>query len=147
MFYEIVNPSDQAFFEAPNLMIAGLVTVILGGGQYSATSEDEDAADVPFFMFGGWDEWWAENGDGETSEMAGERHKPALVKALRSVCYGDLKERKLFDAALSAIDDPKKRETFIEEWNDTHRSSMNNIMGRAHKLADSLEEESQDAAE
>lgn len=140
MFYEIVNPSDQAFFESPNLMLAGLVTIILSGGQYSAISEDDSASDVPFFMFGGWDEWWAENGDGGPSEMAGERHKEDLIKVLRSVCYGDLKERKLFDAALKAIDDPGKRKAFVEEWNDTHRSSLNNIMGRAHKIADDLEE-------
>lgn len=140
MYYEIVNPSDQAFFEAPNVMIAGLVTIILGGGQYGATPQEDGAQEVPLFLFGGWDEWWAENGDGGPSEMAGERHKEALVTALRSVCYGDLKQRQLYDKALAAIDDPQKRKTFIEEWNDTHRSSLNNIMGRAHKIADDLEE-------
>lgn len=140
--YELVNPSDSCTFQAPTVHIATLVTVLLGGGQYSATLLDKDdatARDIPFFMFGGFDGWWAEHGDGGPSEGAGDRGGRPLVEALRSVCYGGAETRRLFDAALAAIDDPAKREAFIAQWNDEKRTSMNNIMGRAHKMADHLE--------
>ena len=139
MLYELINPSDETHFEAPNLMIAALVTVMLGQGQYQAKPEDETAEEVPFFMFGGFDEWWAEHFPDEQAEGAGDRHATELAAALRSVCYGDLRERCLYDRALNAIDDPGKRAAFIADWNDKHRSSLNNIMGRAHAMAGGLE--------
>lgn len=139
MYYEIINPSDKCFFKADDLKIAGLVTVILGNGQYGAEPEEEGAPNVPLFLFGGFDEWWAQNGDGE-SEGAVDRNAPEIIAALRTVCYGDLRERALFDEACAAIDDPQKKADFIESWNDKHRSSMNNIMGRAHAIAEKLEQ-------
>jgi hypothetical protein len=142
VLYELVNPSDACTFQAPNTLIATLVTVVLGGGQYSATLLDTDAPghrDVPFFMFGGFDEWWATHGDGGPSDGAADRAGAAFTEALRSVCYGSASTRRLFDSALAAIDDPAKRAAFIAQWNDEKRSSLNNIMGRAHALADRLD--------
>lgn len=128
MFYEIINPSDKAMFEADDLRIAALVTFLIGGGQYGAEPEDGEAEGVPIFLFGGNKEWWSAHFD-EPMEGAVDRHAAKLVVALRSVCYGDMTDRRLFDSALTAIDDPEKRAAFVAEWNDRHRSSLNDIMG------------------
>lgn len=140
MYYEIINPSDKCFFFAESYRIAGLVTVLLGSGQYSAQPEEETEAAqaVPFFMFGGFDEWWEEHGDGQPTEGAIDRHRDEVITVLRSVCYGDLRERALFEEAVAAIDDEDKKAAFVASWNDRHRSSLNDIMGRAHAAADSL---------
>jgi len=137
-YYEIINPSDKAFFFAPSLTIATLVTVILGNGQYAAKPEAEDAPEVPMFLFGGFDEWWTENFE-EDLEGAVDRHRGEIAKSLRSVAYGDMQTRRLFDAALEAIEDPEKRATFIAKWNDEKRTSLNDIMGRAHQIAQNME--------
>lgn len=138
MFYEIINPSDETTFEAPNLMVASLVTILLGGGQYGAKPEDPEAEEVPLMLFGGAEVWWAEHFD-EPMEGAVDRHAGAVSAALRTVCYGGIDQRRLYDSAMRAIDDPDKAAAFIEEWNDRNRSSMNNIMGRAHAIADKLD--------
>ena len=139
MYYDLVNPSDPVTFEAPDLKIAALVTLILGHGQYAANPEDESAEGVPSMLFGGAEEWWNEHFQ-EPMENAGERDRERLAAALRSVCYGSVTDRKLYDSAVEAIDSPEKRAAFIAEWNDRNRSSMNNIMGRAHSIAERLEQ-------
>jgi hypothetical protein len=139
MYYELVNPSDPVTFQAPDLKIAALVTLILGHGQFAANPEDENAEGVPLMLFGGAEEWWNERFQ-EPMENAGDRDRERLAIALRSVCYGSTTDRKLYDSALLAITDPEKRAGFIAEWNDRHRSSMNNIMGRAHSIAERLEQ-------
>jgi len=138
MFCEIINPSDKAFFEAGDLKIAALVTFLIGGGQYGAEAEEEGAESVPIFLFGGGEDWWNDHFD-EPMEGAVDRHAASVAAALRTVCYGDVTDRRLFDSALAAIDDPVKRAAFVAEWNDRHRTSLNDIMGRAHHIAGKLE--------
>lgn len=140
LLYEIINPSDHATFIAPNRMIAALVVVLLGGGAYGGRAEiDDEANGVPIFLLGGFDEWWKETFPDEDLEGVSARHRVALAKSLRSVTYARFADRHLFDSAMAAIDDPAKREAFIEEWNDRKRTSMTNIMGRAHDLAQRME--------
>jgi hypothetical protein len=57
---------------------------------------------------------------------------------LRSVCYGTAAERRLYEDAVASITDDEKRAEFVAKWNDEKRTSMNNIMERAHKIADQL---------
>lgn len=138
--YEIINPSDKTSFMAPNLMIASLVTMILGGGQYGAEPENPDENEgVPLMLFGGADEWWQEHFPDEPMEGAIDRHQSDVAACLRTVAYGGITDRKLFDSAIKAIDHPEKRDAFVKEWNDRNRSSLNNIMGRAHEIAANLE--------
>ena len=140
MLYELINPSDPVTFEAPDLKVAALVTIILGQGQYGAQPVDDSAEGVPIMLFfGGAAEWWTERWPEEPMDGAGDRDATRLAAALRTVCYGGKEDRQLYDSALRAIDDPEKRAAFVAEWNDRKRSSMNNIMGRAHSLAASLE--------
>jgi hypothetical protein len=138
MYYEIINPSDKCFFKADGVAVAGLVTVLLGNGQYAAKPETEGAPEVPFFMFGGLDAWWDAHGDGQPLEGAVDRHKAAIIECLRSVCYGSLEDRRMFEDALALIDDPQKKAKFVAQWNDRYRTSLNDIMGRAHAYAEKL---------
>lgn len=140
LLYEIINPSDHATFAAPNRMIAALVVCVLGGGAYGGRAEiDDEANGVPIFLLGGFDEWWEKTFPDEELEGITARHRVALAKSLRTVTYASFADRHLFDSAMAAIDDHAKREAFIEEWNDRKRTSMTNIMGRAHELAQRLE--------
>ena len=120
MIYELINPSDRVHF--------------------GATPSDETCPDVPILLFGDAEAWWGEAFPTEPS-LDGwlERNTGKVATALRSVCYGDLTERRLYDSAVAAIDDPDKRSAFVARWNDAHRSSLNDIMGRAHQVADQIE--------
>ena len=138
MLYEIVNPSDTITFSAPDFITAALVTLLLGGGAYSAKPENDQAESVPMFFFGGFDKWWEERFS-EPANYAADRHAATVIPALRSVCLGGFAGRKLYDKALEAIDDPTKKAAFIADWNDQKRTSMNDIMGRAHDLANEME--------
>lgn len=138
MLYDLVNPSDAVTFVAPDLKIAACVTILLGGGQYGADPIEEGAESVPIMIFGNGDAWWTEHFD-EPRDGVVERHADAIAEALRTVCYGGSKTRALFDSALAAIDDPEKKAAFVAEWNDRHRTSLNNIMGRAQDLAARVE--------
>ena len=53
MLYELINPSDPVTFEAPDLKVAALVTIILGQGQYGAQPVDDSAEGVPIMLFFG----------------------------------------------------------------------------------------------
>lgn len=61
MKFEISNPSDPYEMEAPDLEIASTVICLLGDGKYGGKGiGDNVGVDVPFFMFGGADEWFTE---------------------------------------------------------------------------------------
>lgn len=145
MLYELINPSDPVTFEAPDLKVAALVTIILGRGHYGAEPADDSAEGVPIMLFGDPTEWWTERWPEEPMGGAGDRDALRLAAALRSVCYGGKNDRQLYDSALQAITDPEKRAAFVAEWNDRKRSSMNDIMGRAHSIAARLESQMQEA--
>jgi hypothetical protein len=138
MYYEIINPSDCCGFYADSYMAATLATVVLGNGQYGAKPDDAAAKEVPLFLFGGFDEWWNAEFPDEPLEGVLERNKEAVGLVLRSVCYGTAAERRLYEDAVASITDDEKRAEFVAKWNDEKRTSMNNIMERAHKIADQL---------
>ena len=110
MKYEITNPSDPYTIEAPTLCIAGAATLLLGEGRYGLEAEGEGKG-MPIFLFGGSDEWWAEQCPGQTLQCFFDANLPAIADALGSVTLG--------------------RE---------ERSSMNDIGGRAAALAAALRE-------
>ena len=163
--YDVTNPSDPTCFRAPDKQTATLVTILIGRGQYAAKAIGPDGQEitekrpgrpgescarddsvawplsVPFFMFGGFEEYWKANWPGETQEGIIGRRRAEVVAALRTVVLGEVSDRQLFDEACAAITDPDKLKAFVASWNDKKRSSMNDIMGRAHAYANCLEEE------
>src|ERR1700733_3831818 len=140
MLYELVNMGDHYTFKADNLATAALVTILLGDGQYCAKPiDDEGAEGVPFFMLGGADEWFAKHFDGGIDALAkdfitGDR-RAELVTALRSVLIGNRAE---YEETLPMVAEDQ-REAWIAKWKDRHRSSMNNIGGRAEQWAEKIE--------
>lgn len=148
--YEIVNPSDMATFLAPDRDIALAALAFIGDGAYGGTPLERDgegidvdesaALSVPIFLFGGYEEWWKSQGfASEPIESLIASRKPEIVAALRSASYGSLEDRRSYDSACAAIDDPAKLTKFKEDWEDRRRSSMNRIVQRAWAYADALE--------
>lgn len=137
--WEIVNPSDYATLEADDLMTADIVATVLGGGQYCAKEIDGERS-TPIYLFGGSTArkaWWAENSPDMTEDAYVKANERALADAFDSVALGN---RTDLDAALAEISDADKRREFVKKWNERKRSSMNNIAGRAHKIAEQLRE-------
>lgn len=121
MKFELANPSDKIYLEGDDFEVVAIAVVAVGHGQYPAFEIDEngneidEGASVPFFLFGGLDEWFNEK-FGVCAEECVKRVKKEklrqLIDALRSFrCVGA-------------------------------RTSMNDICGYAHSIADALEEES-----
>ena len=135
MQYELINPSDPYTFEADDFEVAAL-TVFSISTAYSAEAQD-GCEGVPLFLFGGASEWYAERFGRMPDEGLTEK-KLAVAKALESFMLGSFEDRRRYNAALEAIDDPEKRKSFMHEWQDG-RSSMNNIGEYAHRLGKSIQ--------
>lgn len=137
MEYKLINPSDPYTFIADNLEVAAIVVFILGVA-YGAKPKDGGER-VPIFLFGGALDWYKEK-FGRTPDEGLQARKKDVADALASFMLGSFEDRRRYEAALSAITDPGKKEEFITVWQDGH-SSMNNIGGIAHDLAKALREE------
>lgn len=144
ILYDLTNPSDPVTFQARSVEAAAGAIALLSHGQLAARPIDAngnelDAPDqeVPFFMFGGFDEWLQKRG--LTPETLVERHRKDIAAALLSFCTGTQTERALYDSALAAITDDDARAKFIATWDDKKRSSLNEITNIAHRLGAQLQ--------
>ena len=140
MLYELVNMSDRYTFKADTLDTAAVVTILLGNGQYSAKPlDDETAQGVPFFMFGGGEEWFNKECGHTIEETVKQfvtgRRGPELVAALRSVLIGDRAE---YEETVVLISEDK-RVAWTKARHNRLCSSINDIGKRALQLADRLE--------
>lgn len=134
MEYELKNPSDPYTFLAADFEVATL-TVFSISTLYGAEAK-EGGESVPIFLFGGARECYIEQ-FGRTPDEGKEAKKEELATALSSMMYGGFEDRRRYEAALTAITDPEKREKFITEWQDGH-SSLNDIGTYCHELAKRL---------
>ena len=134
MEYELKTPSDPYTFLAADFEVATL-TVFSISTLYGAEAK-EGGESVPIFLFGGAREWYIEQ-FGRTPDEGKEAKKEELATALSSMMYGGFEDRRRYEAALTAITDPEKREKFITEWQDGH-SSLNDIGTYCHELAKRL---------
>ena len=134
MEYELKNPSDPYTFLAADFEVAAL-TVFSISTLYGADAK-EGGESVPIFIFGGAKEWYIEQ-FGRTPDEGLKAKKEELEAALGSMMYGGFEDRRRYEAALTAITDPEKREKFIAEWQDGH-SSLNDIGTYCHELAKRL---------
>lgn len=130
MEYELINPSDPYTFVAESYEAASLAVHLLGS-MYGAKAKDESHT-VPVAMFLSND-WFAKE-FGHSAEEGFLENREKIAGALESMMYGCFEDRKRYEAALEAIDDPKKKEIFIQKWQDGI-SSLNNIGEYAHSLA------------
>lgn len=136
MEYELINPSDKYTFIAGDFEAAAL-TVFCLGPAYGAQPKD-NGENVPIFLFGGAIEWYAEKFGRSSDDGLAEKWE-TVADALLSFMLGGFEDRRRYEAALAAIDDPEKKARFIDEWQDG-RSSLNDIGGTAHKLGQTLKE-------
>ncbi|RRU90009.1 hypothetical protein EGJ24_01155 [Stenotrophomonas maltophilia] len=85
--YTIINPSDPYTLIADDLVLAAISVCLLGSGKYALEAADGSEG-VPFFLFGGHDEWFAAHGagslDAALTAATGQRAE-ALAKVLESV--------------------------------------------------------------
>lgn len=134
MEYELINPSDPYTFIAADYETAVLAVLCLGPA-YGAKPKG-DGEDVPIFLFGGAVEWYTDK-FGHTPDDGLDEKGQAVADALASFMLGGFEDRRRYNAALAAIDDPEKKARFIDEWQDG-RSSLNDIGGEAHRLSERL---------
>lgn len=80
--YELINPSDEIFFDAPDLKTATIAVAVVGGGKYAAKDMDGHTA-VPIFMFGGFDEW-CKGKFGSVPDFKDPVAMTKVIKCLRS---------------------------------------------------------------
>ena len=142
--YELINPSDPYLFEAPDLEIAAVVSIILGEGKTPVEEVDSGNLVVPFFMLGE-NEDWTEKTFGKTMEeflhYIHTERKEDLATALESVIVGNLENREEFFETVAMIDDPKKKEEYKKKYIKRNTSSLNDIGAYAAKFAKMLREE------
>lgn len=134
MEYKLANPSDPYTFAADDLETAALVVFMLSTA-YGANTKNGEVA-VPIFIFGGADEWYAEQ-FGRNVEEGITAKKEQLIAALKSMTLGNFEDRRRYEAALAAITEPDKKAEFIAKWQDG-RSSLNDIGTRCHEIAEAL---------
>jgi len=140
MFYEIINPSDEYHFEAPDLEIAAVCLAVLGEGKYGGRPDEEGGTSIPIFMFGNDPDVWFKKQFNKTFEETLHdvlnTRKNELADAFESVTIGTLADQKMLADAMKEIPDQKGRNAYKKKWINKRRTSMNDIGKRAKSLAD-----------
>ena len=151
MLYEIINPSDPYIIEADSLEIAFMACIILGSGQYAFEPLADGGTKIPLFFSGmvpSIDEWCKEHLGGRTTkeviEHVRSKKRIELADCLDSCLIGKAQDRETYYLGLNLIDDSAKRERWWSEWHDKRRSSLNDIGGRAHKIAENFRKDASD---
>jgi hypothetical protein len=150
MLYEIINMSDPYTIEAKSLDVAFVACLCLGDGQYAFEPIDDegnnvDAEKIPLF-FGSLEQSgiqkWSQEHFGELFQDVVARVRTEkrleLADCLDSCLIGDAKDRDTYYAGLKLIDDPAKRQQWLDRWHDKRRSSLNDIGGRAYAIAENF---------
>jgi len=144
MHFNLINPSDPYTVQAPDLEIAAIVCALLGEGKYSLEQISGDrSAMVPFFLFGGHDEWFTKQFGRDfkaTLNHVATARRGELIKSLTSVHLGTPADKLKFDELAAQCPDEEAVMALLHEHHDGKRSSANDI-GRlawsmAHHLAD-----------
>lgn len=139
LLFSIVNPSDPYTIEAPSLEVAAMVAVLLGQGKYQFESLD-GSEDIPFFAFGGADDWCRDKFKEDLMEMSNrvmDTKLSEVADCLDSVLYGDAKDRIQFLATTAGMD----RATFEAARairQDDKCSSLNDIGSFSYIMAAKL---------
>jgi hypothetical protein len=138
VLYEIINPSDAYTLEGDDFEAACFAVLVLGQGQYALEPQERDAPGMGLFVFGGAEDWWLKQFGYPLQEASDRIGRERLAAALESVLIGSADNRRTFKAAEAFITDPVKRREYMEQYHDRKRSSLNDIGGRAMKMAAAL---------
>lgn len=137
MIYEIINPSDPITIEADDVLVAKAATLVLGEGAYGLTDEHGTHI-LGIYLFGATDEAMISEGFYGGLEGIGtfvRSHVEAVAACLESAMVCSIRNRVAIRAAVG--DDAGASVRF----NEARRSSLNDIAGRARKIAALLREE------
>lgn len=56
MKYELINPSDKIFYDAPDVIHSAVATALISTA-YGGACQEKDGEDSPIFLFGDASEW------------------------------------------------------------------------------------------
>ena len=137
MLYEVNNPSDPISFECADDIVAAVAGLFLGEGFYGV--EDEQGKRVlPILAFGGEAalKAWLKEQKLDLDEFMATRALD-VAACLESTMVALPATRAAILAAIGT-EDPKERLAAIARFNETRHGSLNDIAGRAHRMARSL---------
>ena len=144
MIYELINPSDAITFKTEDEKTAVATAILLGDGQYGLRRED-GKNDYPFLLFVKGKEQIDEqlkpyfNGVDDLFEYT-KVHAKEMVMAFDSVVTANESWRIEYEKTLELITDEAGRQKYKDEFNDRHRSSLNNIYACAQSMKKRFEE-------
>lgn len=147
MIYEIINPSDAVTIEAQDSVLASIAIIVLGNGQYGLYDEDGRtvlgifALSKPEKLI----EWLRDNGveDAKMDEFYAKNGEE-IAAILESVVYGKIEDRKAITALTESMTKSDRLKA-LAKYNDSKRSSMNNIGSAASELAKGFRKKAQEA--
>ena len=137
MLYEISNPSDPYTLDSDDYEAACFAVLMLGNGLYGMDPEKPGEPGMGIFIFGGSENWWKETFGYPLEETPARIGWERIAAAWESVFIGSVSQRRDHLEAAKYITDPANLEAFHAQYIDRHRSSMNNIGGRARAMAKS----------
>lgn len=147
MIYEIVNPSDACTIEAQDSVLASIAMIVLGNGQYGLYDEDGRtvlgifALSKPEKLI----EWLRDNGVEDTKmDEFYAKNGEEIATILESVVYGDIKDRKAITALTESMTKSDRLKA-LAKYNDSKRSSMNDIGSAAFELAKGFRKKAKEA--
>lgn len=147
MIYEIINPSDAMTIEADDSLLASVSIIILSQGDYGLIDED-DRTVLPIFRFSDPErliKWLHENNvDSNKIEEFYAKNGEEMATILESVVYGKIDDRKGIISLTEKMSASDRIEA-LAKWNESKRSSMNDISERAHQLAKVLRRKAKEA--
>jgi hypothetical protein len=142
MIYNIINPSDAYTIAADDYAIAVVACLVLGNGQYGfAPVDGSKDKRVPLLISDRADEWCQKHFGMSAVALIRKTSKTQptkLIDCLESCLIGDLGSREDFEEACNFIKDEAKQIAFKAARHDRRRTSMNDIGGRAYRMAAEL---------
>lgn len=134
MLFELINPSDKIHFEASSRAIADVCVVSISS-MYAATEINPETLEEIWsggiLQFSGIDTLKEAHGIDDLDKWIIENTED-MNTCFKSFAYGSVKDFYFYKKAVASIDDPEKKQAFIDDWDDKHRSSMNKIVAYAH---------------
>ena len=122
--YEVINPSDQITFYAPDNDVAEAVVVLLGSGRFGLRACDGSEAPETLYVFS------------SPSELVIARIRTTLRNrneecrdAAKTYAVCSAKNREMYDA----FTEKSTKSDKVNRWDDQRRSSESDIAGSARE--------------
>ena len=144
--YKLINPSDAYTFLAPDLEVAAALVILVGGGKMAGenlTRTDEPG--VPFFIFGGCEQWIERNfGHPKLEEWLNHIKKSRAAECRDAMLSLMIGNRAAYDAKMAEAKTAEEHQAISDEWHDKHRTSISDYrlsaQAWAKRFQDSIDE-------